>query len=142
MTSASQPRQTVIERLFVAVIQGEPERVLELIHPEGEWSPTVWSGNQLYRGPEGVREWLAQFGEALERLDLRVERVRTEANRGAVLGTVFDSRDEGMFAVRAAWSFELEGGLLRRGRAHESWEEAVRAAGLAEGADREHARND
>jgi ketosteroid isomerase-like protein len=137
LSSSPPVEPTVIERLFIAIIRGEPEAVLELIHPEGEWSPTVWSGNQLYRGREGVREWLAQFGEGLEQLDIRVERVQTEGDRGAVLGTVFDSRDEGMFAVRVAWSFELEDDLMRRGRAHESWEEAVRAAGLIEGADRE-----
>jgi hypothetical protein len=129
---------TVIERIFVALISGEPETVVELIHPEGEWSPTMWSGNQVYRGPEGVREWLAQFGDGLEHLDLRVEKMKTEGNRGAVLGTVFDSREEGMFAARVAWSFELEDGLMRRGRAHETWEEAVREAGLAEGAYSEH----
>jgi ketosteroid isomerase-like protein len=139
--SASRQGPSVIEQLFVALIEGETEAVVELIHPEGEWSPTVWSGNQVYRGPEGVREWLTQFGEGLEHLDLRVEKMRTDGDRGAVLGTVFDSRDKGMFAVRVAWSFELEDGLMRRGRAHETWEEAVRGAGLAEGAYSEHQRD-
>lgn len=41
-----------------------------------------------------------------------------------------------MFAVRVAWSFELEDGLVRRARAHDSWEEALQAVGLAEGPDR------
>lgn len=136
MSGSEGPAPTVIEQLFIAVIQGEPESVVALIHPEAEWSPTMWSGNQVYRGPAGVREWLEQFGPGLEHLDLRVEKVRTEGNRGVVLGTVFDSRDKGMFAARVAWSFELEDGLLRRGRAHETWEEALREAGLAEGADR------
>ncbi|HMI82152.1 MAG TPA: nuclear transport factor 2 family protein [Solirubrobacterales bacterium] len=121
----------MIERLFIAVIRGEPEAVVELVHPQVEWSPTVWSGQEVYRGHEGVRRWLAQFGEGLEHLDVRVEKVRQEGERGAVLGTVFDSRDEGMFAVRIAWSFELEDGLLRRGRAHQTWEEAVREAGVS-----------
>lgn len=129
----SQPARepTIIERLLTAVIEGKPKAVLQLIHPEGEWSPTVWSGHQVYYGREGVSEWLTQFGEALEHLDLRVEKVVTEGNRGAVLGTVFDSRDESMFAVRVAWSFEVMDGLIRRGHAYESWEEAARAAGLS-----------
>lgn len=133
---------TVVERLFIAIIRGEPEAVLELMHPEAEWSPTVWSGQQVYKGPEGVREWLAQFGDGLEHLDVRVEKVETDGDRGAVLGTVFDSRDGGMFAVRVAWSFELEGGLMRSGRAYETWEEAARSAGLAEGSDRQHSGHD
>jgi ketosteroid isomerase-like protein len=122
---------TVVERLFIAIIRGEPEGVLELMHPDAEWSPTVWSGQQVYKGQDGVREWLSQFGEGLEHLDVRVEKVQTDGDRGAVLGTVFDSRDGGMFAVRVAWSFELEDGLMRSGRAYETWEEAARDAGLS-----------
>lgn len=131
MSSSPQAEPTVVERLFIAVLGGEPEKVLELLHPQAEWSPTVWSGGEVYRGRDGVQRWLDQFGPDLEHLDLRVEQERTEGDRGAVLGTVFDSRDEGMFAVRIAWSFELEGGLLRRGQAHETWDEALRAAGLS-----------
>ena len=132
MSPPSAPEPTVVERLFIAVIKGEPEKVPELVHPQAEWSPTVWSGQEeVYRGHDGVRRWLDQFGPGLEHLDLRVEKVRVEGDRGAVLGTVFDTRDEAMFAVRVAWSFELEDGLLRRGRAHEKWEEAEQMAGLA-----------
>lgn len=130
MTSPARDEPTLIERLFVAVLGGELDKVVELLHPRVEWSPTVWSGGEVYRGPEGVRRWLAQFGEGLEHLDVRVEKVRTDDDRGAVLGTVFDSRDDRMFAVRVAWSFELEEGLLRRGCAYETWEEAVQDAGL------------
>lgn len=132
---------TIVERLFIAVIEGDSDSVLGLIHPQGEWTPTVWSGQQTYKGPEGVREWLAQFGPGLEYLDLRVERVQVEGERGAVLGTVFDSREGSMFAVRVAWSFELEEGLMRRGQAHDSWDEALRAVGLSEGANGQSPRD-
>jgi ketosteroid isomerase-like protein len=120
-----------IERLFVALLGGEPDEILPLLHPRAEWSPTVWSGGEVYRGREGVRRWLAQFGPGLQHFDVRVEKVQIDGERGVVQGTVFDSRDGGMFAARVAWSFELEDGLLRRGFAHETWDEATRAAGLA-----------
>ncbi|HEV2790262.1 MAG TPA: nuclear transport factor 2 family protein [Solirubrobacterales bacterium] len=120
----------MIERLFIALIGGEPEGVLELVHPQIEWSPTMWSGQEVYRGREGVQRWLAQFGEGLEHLDIRVEQIESRGERGVVLGTVFDSRDRGMFAVRVAWSYELDEGLVRRARAHETWEEAAREAEL------------
>jgi hypothetical protein len=116
-----------IERLFVALIGGEPDEISPLLHPQVEWSPTVWSGGEVYRGPEGVRRWLDQFGPGLQHFDVNVEKVQIDGDKGAVQGTVFDSRDGGMFAVRIAWSFELEDGLLRRGRAHETWDEALRA---------------
>ncbi|MDQ3726002.1 MAG: nuclear transport factor 2 family protein [Actinomycetota bacterium] len=126
----SESSPSIVERLFIAMIHGEPETILELVHPQAEWSPTMWSGGEVYRGPEGVQRWLSQFGDGLEHLDIRVEQIESEGERAAILGTVFDSRDEGMFAVRVAWSFELDGELVRRGRAHDTWDEALRAADL------------
>jgi hypothetical protein len=121
---------TIIERLFKAVVGGGPSEVLELLHPQVEWSPTAWSGEEMYRGHEGVQRWLSQFGEDLEYLDIRVQRVEARENRRAVLGIVFDTRGDQTFAVQVPWSFELDEGLLRRGRAHGTWEEAVEALGL------------
>lgn len=128
--SSSAEEPTIIERLFGAMVRGELDAVLELVHPQAEWSPTVWSGEELYRGHDGVRRWLSQFGKSLEHLDIRVQKVVAREDRGAVLGIVFDTRGNQKFAVEVPWSFELEEGLLRRGRAHGSWEEAVRAARL------------
>lgn len=131
MSRAADAELPLVERLFIAMLRGEPEEVLPLLHPQVEWSPTVWSGEGTYRGAEGVRRWLDQFGEGLRYLDIRVEKVKTDEDRGAVLGTVFDSREGTMFAVRVAWSFELEDGLLRRGRSHDNWDEALVAVGLS-----------
>ena len=86
----------------------------------------------MYRGQEGVHLWLSQFGEDLRHLDIRVQKVEIREDRGAVLGIVFDTRGDRTFAVEVAWSYEMEGDLLRRGRAHNTWEEAVEAAGLAD----------
>jgi len=131
LSSVPDAEPTPIERLFIAMIHGETEEVVALLHPQVEWSPTIWSGEGIYRGVEGVRRWLEQFGKGLEHLDIRVEKVKANGDYGAVLGTVFDSREGTMFAARVAWSFELEDGLLRRGHAHESWDEALRAARMS-----------
>ncbi len=125
-----QIRQTAIERLFEAVQEGDPERVLKLLHPQAEWTPTAWSGERMYRGPEAVHLWLSQFGEELEHLDVQIRDRVTSGERGAVRGIVFDTRGDRTFAVEVSWSFELEEGLLRRGCAHGSWEEALQVAGL------------
>jgi ketosteroid isomerase-like protein len=127
----AQEEPTVIERLFDAVVAGDPDKVLELLHSKIEWTPTAWSGEAMYRGHEGVHLWLSQFGESLEHLDIRVQKAESRDGRGAVLGIVFDTRGEQKFAVKVAWSFEMEGELLRRGRAHDTWEEALEAAGLS-----------
>jgi ketosteroid isomerase-like protein len=121
---------SVVERLFEAVRRGDPDRVLRLLHPKAEWTPTLWSGDAMYRGQEAVHLWLSQFGEELEHLDIQVRDRVTREDRGAVRGIVFDTRGAQTFAVEVAWSFELEGGRLRRGRAHGSWEEALQAVGL------------
>lgn len=125
-----QIRQTAIERLFYALQQGEPEQVLRLLHPSAEWTPTAWSGDRMYRGQEAVHLWLSQFGEELEHLDIQIRDRVTAGDGGAVRGIVFDTRGDRTFAVEVSWSFELEEGLLRRGRAHDSWGEALQAAAL------------
>jgi hypothetical protein len=131
MSRPAETKTTAIERLFERMLAGEPERVLDLLHPKVEWTPTVWSGEAMYRGHEGVHLWLSQFGEDLGHLDIRVLKTEEREGRGAVLGMVFDTRGEQTFAVEVPWSYEMEGDLLRRGRAHGSWEEALRAAGLS-----------
>lgn len=127
-----QEQPTVIERLFDAVVEGDPDKVLALLHSRVEWTPTAWSGEAMYRGHEGVHLWLSQFGDSLQHLDIRVQKAVAGEDRGAVLGIVFDTRGKQKFAVKVAWSYEMEGGLLRRGRAHDTWEEALEAAGLTE----------
>lgn len=84
----------------------------------------------MYRGEEGVHLWLSQFGEEMEHLDIQVRDLEIRGDRGAVRGIVFDTRGSQTFALEVSWSFEMEEGLLRRGRAHGGWEEALRAAGL------------
>jgi len=86
----------------------------------------------MYRGHEGVHLWLSQFGDNLKYLDIRVTKIEGRGNRGAAQGVVFDTRGNQKFAVEVAWSYEMEDGLLRRGRAHDTWEEALKAAGLAD----------
>ena len=117
-------------RLFEAMRQGDPDSILALVHPRAEWTPTVWSGDAMYRGQESFHLWLSQFGEELEHLDIQVRDVESNGDRCAVRGIVFDTRGAQTFAVEVSWSFQLEDGLVRRGRAHGSWEEALRAAGL------------
>ena len=55
----------MVERLFAAVSSGDADRVLELLHSRAEWTPTVWSGEPMYRGHEGIHLWLSQFGDEL-----------------------------------------------------------------------------
>jgi ketosteroid isomerase-like protein len=125
-----QTEQTAIERLFEALQEGDPGQILKLLHSKAEWTPSAWSGERMYRGQEAVHLWLSQFGEEMEYLDVQIRDRVTVGDRGAVRGIVFDTRGDRTFAVEVSWSFELEEGLLRRGRAHGSWEDALRAVKL------------
>lgn len=122
----------MVDRLFAAVSSGDADKVLELLHSKAEWTPTVWSGEAMYRGHEGIHLWLSRFGDELEHLDIRVRKVVAHGDRAAALGIVFDTRGERTFVVEVPWSFEMEEGLFRRGRAHGTWEEALQAAELTE----------
>lgn len=95
------------------------------------WRPTLWSGASAFRGREGLNRWLDQFGARLEHLRVEVSEIQDTALGALVLGTVHDTRDGGSFSVRLGWTFEIEDGLIVEGRAHESWEEARRAAGVS-----------
>ncbi|HEU5062525.1 MAG TPA: nuclear transport factor 2 family protein [Solirubrobacterales bacterium] len=130
MDRPAETQSTQIERLFKAVSDGDSDRLLELLHSRVEWTPTVWSGEAMYRGHEGVHLWLSQFGEELQHLDIKVQKVEICGDRGAALGIVFDTRGARTFVVEVPWSFEMEEGRFRRGRAHGSWEEALQAAEL------------
>ncbi|HEX6780856.1 MAG TPA: nuclear transport factor 2 family protein [Solirubrobacterales bacterium] len=130
MNGPARANRTIVEQVFEAIQRNDPNRLLEVLHPSVEWTPTVWSGEAMYRGEEGVHLWLSQFGEELEHLDIRVRDVESRQDRSAVRGIVFDTRGAQTFAVEVSWSFEIEEGLVRRGRAHNSWEEALQAAGI------------
>jgi ketosteroid isomerase-like protein len=131
VNSPAHANRTIVEQVFEAVQQNDPRRLLEVLHPRIEWTPTVWSGDAMYRGEEGVHLWLSQFGEELEHLDIRVRDVESRGARTAVRGIVFDTRGAQTFAVEVSWSFEIEDGLVRRGRAFNGWDEALQAAGLS-----------
>jgi ketosteroid isomerase-like protein len=117
--------------LFDAVDRGDPAAALELIHPDGVWSPTVWSGSgTTHRDAAGVRGWFAQFGPRLENLSIDVAEIAQRSGWVVVLGTVHDNRNETPFTTRVGWTFAVEDGRVIEGRAYESWEEARRAGGL------------
>jgi ketosteroid isomerase-like protein len=119
----------VVEALFDAIGRGDAEAALELVHPQGTWSPTVWSGSGMTRGQAGVRGWLAQFGPRLEALSIDIAEIEQRSGWVVALGTVRDDRNQAPFTTRVGWTFAVEDGLIIEGRAHESWEEARRIAG-------------
>jgi ketosteroid isomerase-like protein len=120
----------VITRLFEALDQGDRDGVLALVDPEVDWHPTVWSGGTAH-GRRGVAEWLDQFGADLRDLEVDLAELEGRDDHVLALGTVFDRRTDQPFAVRVGWIFGVGEGLVIRGRAFESWEQARAAFGSA-----------
>lgn len=115
-----------VRGLFAAIASGDPESLLASIHPEVEWTPTVWSGPTA-RGHQGVREWMRRFGEGLNELEIELQTLERHGDRVLALGTVIDGRGEEPFALRVGWVFSFRDGLIVRGRAYPDWA-ATRAA--------------
>jgi ketosteroid isomerase-like protein len=110
---------------------GEPS--WEILDQETEvFDHDIPDARNPYRGPDGVRDWLSDFGAAWDRYDMEVERLIDAGDRvvslvriravGAGSGVAVE-RGDGM-----VWTFR--NGKLARLDYFNDQEEALRAAGL------------
>ena len=124
-----------VERTWDAVESGDRERLRalaeELVAPDCEWTPLL-SGidGRTYRGPDGMvaffGDWLSSFAPRYE------DRAFEQVGDGVVVARctlMIEGRESGVGIDReVALVVEFEGGLLQRGRAFDSRDEAIRAA--------------
>lgn len=90
-------------------------------------------GGEAYRGPEGMRQWLADITENFERFAPWYDELRAaEGDRIVALGGIsFRARESGLvMSQRMGWVFEFRGGALDRLLFFGSPGEALAAAGL------------
>ena len=110
---------------------GEPSWEI-LDHETEVFDHDIPDARNPYRGPDGVRDWLSDFGAAWDRYDMEVERLIDAGDRvvslvriravGAGSGVAVE-RGDGM-----VWTFR--NGKLARLDYFNDQEEALRAAGL------------
>ncbi len=129
------PMFEAVDRTWDAVESGDRERLTalakEFVHPECEWTPLLAGvDGRVYRGPGGMveffGEWLNSFAPRYK--DRAFEQVGPEI---VVAGCRLriEGRESGVGIDREiALVVQFEDGLLRRGQAFDSGDEALRAA--------------
>jgi len=129
----SEENLEVVRRAFMAWQAGAIEQLDELLAPDVEWRPTPLSdaGHEVFRGPDGVHEWILAVAARRGEVRNEISEVRDVGNRVLVLGHVVERVGEEVRTdAELAWLFELHEGQIVRGEGFVNRAEALRAAGL------------
>jgi ketosteroid isomerase-like protein len=123
-----------IRAAFDAFNERDFDLLVELCHPEVEWTPPQeLPGSRTYHGRAGVREAVGDMVSIFT--DLRAEAVRFE-ERGDVVVGLYHWRGTGAgsgasidaFEVQAGFVCEFQDDLARRVRFWTDWDSALAAA--------------
>jgi ketosteroid isomerase-like protein len=122
----------VVRTWFAAHARGDLETVLELTHPEIEVRPALVGGleGRVYRGRDGMREFLDDVDAIWTDFRIELRELRDAGDSVIALGhTWAEGRDGIELDDPGGWILGMEGGMIRRFRSFNSWEEALEAAG-------------
>lgn len=119
-----------------AFSRGDVDALLANHAPDVEYRTAITTvEGGIYRGHDGVRQWLADLSEVVEDLDGRVEEIHEiDENRYLASGR-FAGRGKGsgaQFDMEMAWVYRLRGGQLVRYEAYFDRADALQSLGLAE----------
>jgi uncharacterized protein len=133
----SQENVEIVRRLFPAFNRRDLTALLETLHPDVEWVPimAVLEG-RVYRGHEGVREWIDGLDEYWEFFEVNAEQFRDLGGdrvlalgrwraRGRVSGVGLENEP-------GTWLLHLEAGKVVRLQTFTDRAEGLEAAGLSE----------
>jgi ketosteroid isomerase-like protein len=131
----SQRDVDLVRDLFAHWSAGNYEFIIESAQPDLEiFSRFATLGGESYRGPAGVRRWVAEIESTFDRFDVRTSDFRDLGNRVLVLGSIdLEGSSSGINIQQPmGWLFELRDGKLTRMFFYSSHEEAFKAAGLSQ----------
>src|SRR5262245_56227116 len=124
------------QRAMEAANRQDVEGILAALHPDVEWHaalPMV-GGDAVYRGHEGVREFLSEIWEVLADIEFEFPEIRDVGDQVVGIGN-FRARGKGS-GVEAetpfAYVVEFRGGKAIQVRAYLDPIAALEAAGLEE----------
>jgi len=134
------PRENVeiVKRMLEQFSAGDVERWLDYWDREAEWMAVGFGALEgqprVYSGHDGLRRFHADALETFAQMRVDPTHIRDTEDRVVVLG---DFRATGAtsgasFAAPMAWLFELQDGMVVRGRDYLDQQEALKAVGLAE----------
>jgi ketosteroid isomerase-like protein len=114
------------------------DAVLEELDPQVEWHPALLESLEgqptVYRGHEGVREWVREMYEAFGELHNEISEIQDLGDRIIAIGRI-RTRGEASGAETEsaiAWVIEAKDGKATRVRTYLDPKDAFEAAGLSE----------
>jgi ketosteroid isomerase-like protein len=114
------------------------EAVLEELDPEVEWHPALLASLEgqptVYRGHEGVREWMREMYEVFGELHNEISETRDLGDRIIAIGRIRTRGEASRAETESpiAWVIEAKNGKATRVRTFLDPKEALEAAGLSE----------
>jgi len=125
-----EPEQ-VVRALFAAFERRDAARMGALVADEFTFhAPTaeLLRGGEPYRGPDGIRRYLADVARQWERLEVEVDEVRVRGDRAVALGRVRVLGGGQVVDSPAGWAFRTGAdGRLVSGRVFETRTAALEA---------------
>ena len=134
----SQENVEVFKRAFDAINRRDAEGLLSELDPEVEWHPAILMAiggkHTVYRGHEGVREWLRDLYETLSEFQAEYPEIRDLGDRTVAIGRVRarGTASEAEIESPHATVVEFKNGKGIRIRTYLDPKEALEAAGLSE----------
>jgi ketosteroid isomerase-like protein len=134
----SQENVEVFKRAFDAVNRGDAEALVAELDPEVEWHGAIlmaMGGTQtVYRGHEGVREWLRDLYETLSDFQAEYPEIRDLGDRTVAIGRVRarGAVSEAQIESPHGTVTDFKDGKAIRVRTYLDPNEALEAAGLSE----------
>jgi ketosteroid isomerase-like protein len=125
----------LVKRVFMAWQSGAIEQLDELLAPDVEWRPTPLSdtGHAVFRGLDGVHEWISIVGGRGAEVRNEIFEMRDLGDRILVLGRVIEKIDDRTRVdAELAWLFQVYDGRVARGEGFVSRTEAFKAAGVTD----------
>jgi ketosteroid isomerase-like protein len=121
----------VVKAVFAAFAERDVERVLELTHPEMEFTAMTndFAGRtEPYRGHEGIREYFRDVSLVWDDLRLTPRDYREVGDGVLVLGRVTARSAARIVDGSTGWLWRVRDGLVVYGRVYASAADAERAA--------------
>jgi ketosteroid isomerase-like protein len=123
----------VVKAVFAAFAERDVERVVELIHPEVEFTAMTndFAGRtEPYRGHEGIREYFRDVALVWDELRLTPRDYRVVGDSIVVTGRVSARSAARIVAGSTGWVWRVREGRVVYGRVYASAADAERAAGV------------
>jgi ketosteroid isomerase-like protein len=137
----SQGNVELARELFEHWSARDYEFLIRAADPEVEiFSRFASLGGEPFKGPDGVRRWIAEIDAAFGRFEVRTSEFRDLGDRALVLGGIrLQGKASGIEIEQPmGWLLQLRGGKLARMFFYSSHAEALEAAGLGEQDPRAH----